>query len=205
MLSVHGRVLPSTLRQVQLVADVELPHQGTQVRVVGESKIPTVPGRIRRVWLEPQAPPAFPEAVRAMLTADLIVVGPGSLYTSILPNLLVPDLAAALRTSRALKVFVCNVATQPGETDGFTCQDHIRVLEEHIGSGLFDVVLINDNTQGQLPEGVAWVREAPDRPLPYPVHRADVVDDAHPWRHDAAKLARALMRLFQGRTGPLAL
>lgn len=205
VLSVHGRVLPSTLRQVQLVADVELPHQGTQVRVVGESKIPTVPGRIRRVWLEPQAPPAFPEAVRAILTADLIVVGPGSLFTSILPNLLVPDLAAALRASRALKIFVCNVATQRGETDGFTCQDHIQVLEDHLGPGLFDLVLVNSARPRRLPEGVAWVEEDPHRPMPYPVHRADVVDSTAPWRHDAAKLAQAIMRLFQGRTGPLSL
>ncbi len=206
VLAVHGRVLPATLQQVQLVAEVELPHQaGQAVRVVGESKIPTVPGRVRRVWLEPNNPPAYPAVIRALLSADMIVVGPGSLFTSLLPNLLVPDIAAALRASRALKVFVCNVATQPGETDGFSCQDHLQVLEDHVGAGLFDLVVVNERQEGTLPGKIQWVREDPQRPMPYPVHRADVVDEARPWRHDSAKLARCLVRLLEGRTGPLTL
>ncbi len=206
VLAVHGRVLPSTLQQVQLVAELALAPQADQiVRVVGESKIPKVPGQVRRVWLEPNHPPAYPAVIRAILSADMIVVGPGSLFTSLLPNLLVPDIAAALRASRALKVFVCNVATQPGETDGFTCQDHLKVLEDHVGPGLFDVVLVNDRFEGALPGKIQWVQEDPQRPMPYPVHRADVVDEAAPWRHDADKLARELIRLLEGRTGPLAL
>jgi uncharacterized cofD-like protein len=145
VLAVHGQVLPSTLHDVQLVADVLLPHTLNEVRVQGESSIPESPGKIRRVWLEPNDPPAFPESIQAILAADLIVVGPGSLFTSILPNLLVPDIAAAISASRALKIYVCNVATQPGETDGFTCGDHVRVIEEHVGSGLFDIVVANSN------------------------------------------------------------
>ncbi len=100
-LSVSGRVLPSTLHDVHLVADVLLPHAVNEVRVQGESKIPEVAGRIRRVWLEPNNPPVFPPVLQAILNADLIVVGPGSLYTSLLPNLLVPDLLAAIHASRA--------------------------------------------------------------------------------------------------------
>ncbi|MBE9474509.1 MAG: YvcK family protein, partial [Chloroflexi bacterium] len=101
VLSVSGRVLPSTLHNVQLVADVRLPHLISEVRVAGESQIPKSNGKVRRVWLEPNAPPAFPQAIRALLAADVIVIGPGSLYTSILPNLLVPDIADAIRSSRA--------------------------------------------------------------------------------------------------------
>ncbi|HLE14779.1 MAG TPA: gluconeogenesis factor YvcK family protein, partial [Anaerolineales bacterium] len=101
VLSVSGRVLPSTLNDVRLVADVMLPHLTTEVRVQGESKIPESTGKVNRVWLEPIAPLAFPQAVQAILSADLIVVGPGSLFTSLLPNLLVPDIEAAIRSSRA--------------------------------------------------------------------------------------------------------
>ena len=96
------------------MADVRLPHVVNQVRVQGESKIPEMAGRIRRVWLEPNNPPAFPPVLQAILNADLIVIGPGSLYTSLLPNLLVPDLLAAIQASRAVKVYVCNIATQAG-------------------------------------------------------------------------------------------
>jgi len=203
VLSVHGRVLPSTLRQVHLAAEVALPHQTANVRVVGESRIPEMPGRIRRVWLEPEQPPAFPKALQAILAADMVVVGPGSLYTSILPNLLVPDIAAALRATRAFRVFVCNVATQPGETDGFSCQDHLAVLEAHVGEGLFDLVLVNNAMEGTLPEGVQWVQVAPDTPPPYPVHAAPLSDPEHPARHHADHLAQTLMRLLEARTGPL--
>ncbi len=203
VLSVHGRVLPSTLRQVHLAAEVALPHEPVSVQVVGESRIPAVAGRIRRVWLEPEQPPAFPAAIRAILTADMVVVGPGSLYTSILPNLLVPDIAAALRATRALRVFVCNVATQPGETDGFSCQDHLAVVADHVGRGLFDLVLVNNAFEGALPPGTEWVQVESNRPLPYPMHVAPLTTPNTPARHDADALATALMRLLEGRTGPL--
>ncbi len=203
VLSVHGRVLPSTLRQVHLAAEVTLPHETASVQVVGESRIPEVAGRIQRVWLEPDQPPAFPAAIRAILTADMVVVGPGSLYTSILPNLLVPDIAAALRATRALRVFVCNVATQPGETDGFSCQDHLAVIEAHVGQDLFDLVLVNHAFEGTLPPGVAWVRVEENRPLPYPMHSAALCAPDAPARHDPEALATSLMRLLESRTGPL--
>jgi uncharacterized cofD-like protein len=203
VLAVHGQVLPSTLHDVQLVADVLLPHSLNEVRVQGESSIPGSPGKIRRVWLEPNDPPAFPDAIQAILAADLIVVGPGSLFTSILPNLLVPDIAAAISASRALKIYVCNVATQPGETDGFTCGDHVRAIEEHVGSGLFDIVIANSNCNEPLIEGVDWVRTEDDFEVDHPVYRADLIDHVRPWRHSSEKLGRVLMDLYQERTGPL--
>ncbi len=130
------------------------PWTRTRFRVQGESRIPTFPGRIYRVHLEPGEPPAYPEAIRAVLGADMIVIGPGSLYTSILPNLLVPDLAEAIRASRAFKVYVCNVAAQPGETDGYDCGQHLAALESHVGVGLVDGILVNNCILPNLPERV---------------------------------------------------
>ena len=203
VLSVSGRVLPSTLHDVKLVADVQLPNVPNQVRVLGESSIPKVAGRVRRLWLDPNDAPAFPPALNAILNADMIVVGPGSLYTSLLPNLLVQDLLGAIRASRALKVYVCNIATQSGETDLYSCSDHIRALEEHVGEHLFNIVLCNDNYEGQLNEGSQWVRTDEKIMADSRLHCADLSDASHPWRHDSAKLARTLIEILDEQTGPL--
>ena len=202
VLAVHGRVLPATLLDVRLVADVILPHAGSEVRIIGESRIPEYPGQINRVWLEPNNPPAYPKVIQALLSADLIVIGPGSLFTSILPNLLVPDIAAAIFSSKALKIFVCNVATQAGETDGYSCHDHVRVLIDHVGGRFFDIVLANSTTQGILPAEIEWV-VAQEAETDYPIHTSDLVDKEFPWRHDAVKLAQVLVDLYEERTGPL--
>ncbi len=203
VLSLRGRVVPSTLEQVNLAADVLVPYEDRPIRVVGESRIPEVPGRIQRVWLIPENPPAFPLAVQAILNAQMVVIGPGSLYTSILPNLLVPEIQAALKATRALRVFVVNVANQPGETDGYMAHDYVRALEEHTGGDCVDLVLLNNRHDLPLPPGVDWVLEDPHHPLPYPVHRADLVDEKQPWKHDPHKLARTLMRILAAQTGPL--
>ena len=202
VLSVSGRVLPSTLHSVKLVADMRLPHAINEIRVEGESRIPEMAGSVRRVWLEPNNPPAFPPTLQTILKADLIVVGPGSIYTSLLPNLLVPEIRAALVASRAVKVYVCNIATQAGETDLYTCHDHVRALEEHAGDDLFDVILCNSSYEGDL-GGAQWVRvderSRGDRRL----YRADLADREFPWRHNATRLAQVLMDLYMERTGPL--
>ena len=203
VLAVRGQVLPSSLHDMRLVADIELSEQGGPVQVKGESKIPQAAGHIRRVWLEPDNPLAYPPAVQAILNADLILIGPGSLYTSILPNLLVPDLADALRATRALKFYVCNVASQPGETDGYTCGDHVRSLEKHIGSRLFDIVIANNWFQATLPEYLSFIRVEPDLEEEYSIYATDLVDREKAWRHDSQKLAQAAMDLFFERTGPL--
>ena len=203
VLSVHGQVIPATLHDVRLVADMALPLSESQVRVKGESQIPQTTGVVQRVWLEPNNPPAYPAAVNALLKADLIVLGPGSLFTSILPNLLVPDLAAAVRNSRALKVFICNVATQPGETDNYNCGDHIAALEDHVGSNFFDMVISTVGGTGTLPDGARWVQAEEDLDRKYAVYRAAIADEEAAGRHDAAKLAQKLIDLFLERTGPL--
>jgi uncharacterized cofD-like protein len=202
VLSVNGRVLPSTLHDVKLVASMELPHSINEVRVEGESKIPTMAGRVRRVWLEPDDASAFPPVIKALLNADIIVVGPGSLYTSLLPNLLVHDLLAAMQSSRAIKIYVCNIATQSGETDFFTCYDHVRALENHVGEDLFDIILCNDNYESDIGSS-QWVRADEKILSDSRSHCANLVDNGHPWRHDSLKLAQVIMDIFYERTGPL--
>lgn len=203
VLSVHGRVLPSTLHDVRLVADMRLSHTINEVRVQGESKIPEMAGRVRRVWLEPNDAPAFPPVVRALLAAEIIIVGPGSLYTSLLPNLLVADVLAAIRASRALKIFLCNIAAQKGETDAYSAFDHVRAIEDHVGEDVFEILVCNDNHDERLAPDLDWVR-ADERILGDPrVYTADLVDRQLPWRHDSTKLADTLMDLYFERTGPL--
>ncbi len=202
VLAVQGRVLPATLHDVRLVADVQVSEESNEIRVRGESQIPKTAGKVRRVWLEPNNPLAFPPAVQAILQADLIIIGPGSLYTSILPDLLVPDLAEALRASRAQKFYVCNVATQHGETDGYTCADHVRTIEKHFGSRLFDLIICN-RPQGAPPSGVEWVQVDEGLQDEYSMYCADLVDKDNPRRHDSNRLAEVILDLFYERTGPL--
>jgi len=196
VLAVQGRVLPSTLCDVTLTADLRAEPVGVS-RVTGESSITEACGTIERVYLEPNDAPAYPGAVRALLEADLIVAGPGSLCTSVLPNLLVPDVARAVTASRALKVYVCNVATQRGETDGYNTGDHVTMLETHLGAGFFPVVLANDNLDVDFSSpGVELVPVTFPPGAAYRVITRDLVDRARPWRHDSDKLARALLNLL---------
>ncbi|MCC6607537.1 MAG: YvcK family protein [Anaerolineae bacterium] len=196
VLALSGRVLPSTLADVTLEADVRLPD-GEIRRVVGESAIPEVNGRIQHVYLQPENVRAYPPALQAIFQADLIVMGPGSLYTSILPNLLVPDLAEALRHARAPKIYICNLATQPGETDNYSVADHVATLFEHIPTGCLDLVIANNNQSIPPDRGggnTIYVQLTP--PPNLPMQTADLVDEARPWRHDGAKLAQVVMRLL---------
>src|ERR1700757_144523 len=140
VLAVKGTIFPSTLQDVTLVASIN----GSNVE--GESKIPKQNGKISQVFLKPDGAQVNPEAAQAILNAELIVVGPGSLYTSILPNLLVEGMVEAIKASPALKLYICNLAAQPGETDGYGVDDYLRVIREHVGANLFDFVLVNSNT-----------------------------------------------------------
>lgn len=146
VLAVRGRVLPAANQAIALNAEM---IDGTIV--VGESAIPQAGQRIKRVFLEPEQVEALPEAVQALQEADAILVGPGSLYTSIIPTLLVPKLAQAVKESDAVKIFVCNVMTQPGETDNYKVSDHLEAIQQHVGEHLFDYVIVND---GEIPPQV---------------------------------------------------
>ncbi len=200
VLAVQGRILPSTLENVTLCADLrgEEEAAGALSRVEGESSITAAELPIERVFLVPDKVRAYPEALRAILEADVIVAGPGSLFTSVLPNLLVEDIARAIRASRALKVYVCNVATQRGETDGFSVGDHVEALQRHVGRDVFRHVLVNDNFNVKLDSYSATELVSLDYEADggYQVVSADVVDPQKPWRHDPQKLARNLMNFY---------
>ncbi|WP_040951722.1 gluconeogenesis factor YvcK family protein [Gorillibacterium massiliense] len=146
VLAVRGQVLPAAGIPIVLKAEMQ---DGSIV--IGESKIPKAGGRINRVFIEPEDVAPLPEAIEALRQADAILIGPGSLYTSILPNLQVKDIAKAVIESDALKIFVCNVMTQPGETDEYTVSDHLKAVYDHIGCHLFDYVIVNN---GDIPEPV---------------------------------------------------
>jgi uncharacterized cofD-like protein len=200
VLAVRGRVLPSTLADVMLCAEMD--DEGT---VWGESNITLSGKRIRRVYLEPATPPACPEAVQAIQEADMVIVGPGSLYTSVLPNLMVGGVNEALLRSEALKVFVCNVATEPGETDGYSVTDHIEALLRHLpgGENPFHCVLGNNRLGLPMPPSGRVAPVIPnghaDRGIARVLVMADLVDDTNAVRHDSFKLANALMRLYDER------
>jgi uncharacterized cofD-like protein len=219
VLNIRGDILPSTLENVTLFAEVE--EGQTTRKVEGESAIPEAKLPIERVYFQPDTPAAFPPVIQAILNADLIVAGPGSLYTSIIPNLLIPEIVTAIRASHALKIYICNVATQPGETDGYTLHDHLQAIEVHtqalgedveqvgwIGSDprqkrpLFEFVLVNNNQAYPIPAAMSHLQAIlPTHPsgIAYQVIGADVIDEVHPWRHDAAKLANQLLSWYKNR------
>lgn len=197
VLRMQGRVLPSTLEDVQLEADIMIDPAGTK-RIIGESIIPHSGGKIDRLYLTPDNTRAYPPALQAILQADLIILGPGSLYTSILPNLLITDLAQALRHSRAPKVYICNIATQPGETDNFTLADHLAVLEQH-SPNCVNIVLANNNLRVPPTTGgghTLYVQPHWSNTATSQLITTDLVDEQHPWRHDSTKLAQAIIDLL---------
>lgn len=196
VLAVRGQILPSTVENVTLWAELD-----DQTLVEGESKIPHGQAPIKMVYLRPADALAFPDAIKAIMEADLIVLGPGSLYTSIMPNLLVGGIADAVRRSKARKVYVCNVASQPGETDGYNLTRHIDALQKHVGGGLFDTVLANERFIAMPEEwhvnAIEVDRAARERPGLHIV-TADLVDERRPTRHDPEKLADVIMESFVG-------
>ena len=196
VLAVRGLILPSILSHVTVHARTEDDQE-----ISGESAITMEGTKIKEVFLEPANVQANPETIRAILEADIVVVGPGSLLTSVLPNLLVDGIRQALAMSQATKIYVCNVATQHGETDDFSVGDHFEKLVQHVGPRLFDYILANDNVEGPLPE--AWHSEPVkvDRNLVdgARVMTADVISEKNRYYHDSAKLAAAIMRIYNGR------
>lgn len=199
VLRVRGRILPSTLTDVRLAAQMT---DGSIVR--GESRIRSAGKPINRVLIEPRYVAANNEAVNELLAADMIVLGPGSVHTSVLPNLLVGDISTAVRASNAVKVYVCNVATEPGETDGYSLADHVTSLTSNIGPGLFQYTLVNNNTSlGVQPGSGSRIVECDPAvqvellDTGVQAVMADVVDHNDPRHHDSATLAAALMELYE--------
>jgi len=197
--AIRGKVFPSTLEQVVLVADLE---DGT--RVEGETAVRVTKGKIDRVYLEPSNCHPLPEALQALEEADLIVLGPGSLYTSVLPNLLVVGLREKIREVKAPCVYVCNVMTEKGETDGYMVSDHLKAILDHCGPGFVDAVLA---TKGKInapllkrydaEEAVPVVADPKAvEQLGAKYYEANLVQAGNVVRHDPDRLAKELIRLL---------
>jgi len=197
-----GQVLPVTETPITLCAELA---SGKLIR--GECDITNAGQKIRRLWLDPENPRPSKGVLQALSCADAIVLGPGSLYTSIIPNLLVGGVAETVRNSPALKIFVCNLMTQPGETDGFTAADHLRTVQTYLGAKAIDLCIVNCNTIDERLETnylksnaapVQWDHDEIARMGVVPL-LADVLSDEHAKiRHDPLKLARLVVSLTRG-------
>jgi uncharacterized cofD-like protein len=205
VLAVRGRVVPATSTALTLHARLE---DGTAVG--GQSRIARA-GRVDRVWVTPGDVVPTGDALRAIAEAELIVVGPGSLFTSLLPALMVPGVREAVAASPALVVFACNVATQPGETGGFDLADHLDALARHDAAFLPDIVLANNRFDAPAPAGWAgepvrlrWPPAGEAGQSTYPIPRLvldDVVDPANAHHHDPARLAAAILAVWDREGG----
>jgi uncharacterized cofD-like protein len=196
VLAVRGQVLPATSVPLNLAAMLKSGR-----RLSGQASISRADEPIEHVSIEPADVRANPEAIERILEADLVVVGPGSLFSSVLPNLLISDIRDAVAAASGIRAYVCNVATQPGETGFYSAAQHLEALIEHVGDGLFDYVLVNDNHAARRPEG--WLGQPVQvdvrrlEELPITIVEEDLVDVNNAHRHDPAKLAAALMRIQQ--------
>ena len=194
VLAVRGQVLPSTLESVKLCAELE---DGRTIS--GESAVGEADSAIKRVFLDRQHPTAFSEACQAISEADYIILAPGSLYTSLLPNLLVPEISQAVANSNALKLYVCNVATEPGETSHYGVEEHLAALKLHAPSEIFKVALVNDRTSIPSTNGsYELVELSQDKSNidGLPIATADVINVEKPNQHDPVKLAQAVMHVY---------
>ena len=208
VLAISGKVLPATLSDVSLWAEME---DGRMIE--GESNIPLAGGKIRNIGCMPANPPALPAAVKAIQEAEYIIIGPGSLYTSIIPNLLVPEIRNAIAKADVPRIYVCNIMTQPGETEGYSVADHIREIDRISKQKLFDAVLVHRKPPTALSlEKYALENSHPvylDRREIAELNRrivmANVMEEDHEKgrvRHSSSQLARVLLRWYSGKWQP---
>ena len=199
ILAIRGKVTPSTLEDVNLIAEIEVEENGLPeiVKVFGESNISHKNGTIRSLSIEPENVIANPEAIKAILAADIIALGPGSLYTSVIPNLIVKGISQALKAAHGKKIYICNVSTQPGETTNYTSLDHVRAIQRAIPDVDLDGVICNNNHNADKVQNVSWVKIESSMLDNYHVFQLDLVDTNYPWRHDSNKVARALLNAYE--------
>lgn len=200
VLSVRGRVLPATIEDMVLYAHLE---DGRYVE--GESQITAARGKISRIGCKPPSPKAVPQSVADIFEANLLILGPGSLYTSIIPNLLIPEIAEALISRQVPCIYVCNIMTQPGETDGFTVSDHVHKIEEVVGQDIIDLVIVQ-KTPPSPPTLDAYRHSGADfvhldrERLGCPILSAEVMLEQNgKVRHDSDKLANVIMVWFHSQ------
>ena len=193
ILSVTGQVVPATIENVNLSVKLA---DGRFIK--GESNVKESSSEIEELFIDPPDAEASPAAIKAIGEADLIVIGPGSLYTSILPNLMVPGIVDAISESKGIKYYICNVATEIGETQHFNVVKHIDVLERYLGSGILDMIIANDNIDDI---GDQFRGEAVDPNTDSTKHliaTSDLLDKEHKVRHDSGKLAKFIMENYLG-------
>ncbi|WP_018247916.1 gluconeogenesis factor YvcK family protein [Orenia marismortui] len=202
VLAIKGQVLPSTLEDVRLSARLK---SGELIK--GESQIPKVEGKIEEVFINPENSKPLPEALTAIKEADAIILGPGSLYTSLLPNLLVKELSKGIKSSKALKLYICNVMTQFGETDDYTVSDHVQTLYDHVGDDIIDYVLVNNEEvdsdlllkyakEGAKPVEIDWDKL---EELNIEVIEESLINQLDLVRHNPDKLAKVIIDLILER------
>lgn len=207
VLAIRGQVVPSTLEKVMLVAERA---DGTQT--LGESKIPKVSSPIKRVYLNPTGCKPTQEALQAIKEAEVVVIGPGSLYTSIIPNLLVEGITDAILRSKAIKIYICNVMTQHGETDGYSACAHVEAILKHVGHRVIDYCIVNtakvpEHLLLRYKEEKAYPVEADAkkiRSLGINVVEADIVSLENYVRHNPEKLTKIIMEIVNSAKGAVA-
>ncbi|GGA67417.1 gluconeogenesis factor YvcK family protein [Ornithinibacillus halotolerans] len=201
VLNVKGKIYPISNENISLCAEMV---DGTIVS--GESNIPLSGKLIKRVFLDRDDVTPLPNAIRAIETADLIVISPGSLFTSIMPNLIIPNIDEALRNAKAKKVYVCNVMTQDGETTGFSASDHVQAIINHIGNNILDAVVVNNKSIDEKIRNIYAGENA--APVVYDIDRlldmglevieGDIIDYSRGMiRHDTRKIAKLLFSLIK--------
>lgn len=200
VLALKGRVIPSSLNNITLVAE----HKDGSI-TEGEEKIPKTHKPINKILLKPRSPSATPDALRAIEEADIIILGPGSIYTSVIPNLLIKEITDAICLSDAIKVYVCNIMTQPGETDGFKVSDHLKTIIAHSSPRVIDYCIVNT---GEIPNQILK-RYAQENSylvvndtqnimkMGYRVIENEVVISDNLIRHDSQKLSRIIIGLLE--------
>ena len=202
VLSIRGRVLPSTLDDMKLVAEMQ------DGRIIhGESNIPEAHGKIKRLYTDPKNCRALVDVIAAIKEADLIILGPGSLYTSVIPNLLIEEIAYEIAQSHAKKIYVCNIMTQPGETDDYKVSDHVRALMQHANSkNIIDAVLVNDCIPANLAKKYELAGSYPVkldvenlRKLGVKIFAKKLIEDSREGlvRHSSTRVARAIYYWFR--------
>lgn len=208
ILNIRGRVLPTSVESVVLVGEME---DGREV--TGETSIADDPTPIKRIKLCPDSPPPLAKVIDAIRQAEVIVMGPGSVYTSVIPNLLVREIAQAVASSKAIKIYVCNVMTQPGESDGYAASTHVKAIEDHVASFLtprqriFDYVLVNTSRPGSTltaryqQVGAEFVVPDVEKivEMGYKPVKGNFISESAVVRHDPDKIARAVLRLYSER------